>query len=233
MTQTGDTKSDISEQFQTVMPDAHMRSSKCLMTGDTEAGFIAQNHTVAQDANLPFPLYSPRAQTHSCSFTDSASGEKRKAPADEAEHPAVTPSPAGLLARQTEGREEANRDEPSPFTENPSLPPALPVQEEPDTATSVVPVAAREARLTPASPEENPYPYGCAINGNPKTWTGRVVRVDEWNALSEWDRHSSTGKLWNGITRQWEADVASPEPCQGASGVLGFLPDQVFGRSGT
>lgn len=46
----------------------------------------------------------------------------------------------------------------------------------------------------------------CRITGRPRTWTGRVVSLDEWRRLSAWDRHGSTGKLWNGITRQWEPD---------------------------
>lgn len=189
VTQTGDTQSDIPEQLQRVNHDAHTRSTEGEMTGDTDTGFYERNHTVAPNAHLPCSLYSPRAHTHLSSFTDSA--------------------------RRTGFREEASRGEPSAFTENPSLPLALPVQEEPDAATSVVPFAPREARPATASPEESPYPYGCAINGNPKTWTGRIVRVDEWHALSEWDRHGSTGKVWNGITRQWEADTAPQESFQG------------------
>ena len=46
----------------------------------------------------------------------------------------------------------------------------------------------------------------CRITGRPRTWTGRVVSLDEWRRLSAWDRHGSTGKLWNGITQQWEPD---------------------------
>ena len=52
--------------------------------------------------------------------------------------------------------------------------------------------------------EADPYQHGKALNGNPKTWTGRVVSMDEWRRLSRWDRHGSTGQVWNGITRQWE-----------------------------
>ena len=48
--------------------------------------------------------------------------------------------------------------------------------------------------------------------------------MDEWHALSEWDRHGSTGKMWNGITRQWEADTARQESFQGAAGVPGTIP---------
>ena len=47
-------------------------------------------------------------------------------------------------------------------------------------------------------------PYGESLNENPKTWTGKVVSLDEWRRLSEWEKHDSTGKMWNGLTRQWE-----------------------------
>ena len=48
------------------------------------------------------------------------------------------------------------------------------------------------------------FTHGKGINGTPRTWTGRVVSLDEWRRLSDWERHGSTGKLWNGLTQQWE-----------------------------
>lgn len=56
----------------------------------------------------------------------------------------------------------------------------------------------------PPQPTPEAFPYGVGITGTPRTWTGRVVSLDEWRRLSEWDRHGSTGKIWNGLTRQWE-----------------------------
>lgn len=53
--------------------------------------------------------------------------------------------------------------------------------------------------------EAKRFPYGCAPNGNPRTWTGRIVSLDDWRSLSEWDRHGSTGKLWNALSGRWEA----------------------------
>lgn len=46
--------------------------------------------------------------------------------------------------------------------------------------------------------------HGFAINGHPKTWTGKIVSLDAWRQLSEWERHGPNGRQWNGITRQWE-----------------------------
>lgn len=48
------------------------------------------------------------------------------------------------------------------------------------------------------------FPHGQAVCGRPKTWTGKVVSLDEWRLLSEWEKHGSTGKVWNGLTRKWE-----------------------------
>ena len=81
---------------------------------------------VKPNENTLFPIYQSLAHAGPFTCTESARGEET------------------LLTKGTGPREEANRVEPSPFTEKPSLPPALPVQEEPDASTCVVPVAPRE-----------------------------------------------------------------------------------------
>lgn len=48
------------------------------------------------------------------------------------------------------------------------------------------------------------FRHGKALGDRPKTWTGKVVSLEEWRALSEWDRHGPYGRHWNGKTRQWE-----------------------------
>lgn len=75
---------------------------------------------------------------------------------------------------------------------------AAPLPENPKTE----PEAAKPA--DPPQPAPEAFPHGVGITGTPRTWTGRVVSLDDWRRLSEWDRHGSTGKLWNGLTRQWE-----------------------------
>jgi len=47
-------------------------------------------------------------------------------------------------------------------------------------------------------------PYGTTLGGRVKTWTGKIVNLDEWHRMSEWERHGSTGKMWSGLTRRWE-----------------------------
>lgn len=46
--------------------------------------------------------------------------------------------------------------------------------------------------------------HGFAVNGYPKTWTGRLVSKQAWTDLSEWEKHGSTGKMWDGLTQKWE-----------------------------
>ncbi len=58
-----------------------------------------------------------------------------------------------------------------------------------------------------AGPQSIPgdtFRHGRDMNGNPKTWTGGAVTLAAWRNLSDWDRHGSTGKVWNGLTRAWE-----------------------------
>ena len=57
----------------------------------------------------------------------------------------------------------------------------------------------------PASTNE--MRHGHAINGYPKTWTGKVVSLAAWRQLSEWEKHGPNGRVWDGITKTWgEAD---------------------------
>ena len=55
----------------------------------------------------------------------------------------------------------------------------------------------------PNAPDASPY--GQTFTGLQRTWTGKVVSLDEWRRLSNWDRHGSTGRMWYGLTQQWEA----------------------------
>lgn len=43
-----------------------------------------------------------------------------------------------------------------------------------------------------------------SVTGQPRTWTGRLVTPEEWEALPEWDRHGPNGRLWCGLCRQWQ-----------------------------
>jgi len=43
-----------------------------------------------------------------------------------------------------------------------------------------------------------------SVSGQPKTWTGRIVSLDDWRHLTAWEKHGPNGRHWNGITKQWE-----------------------------
>lgn len=58
---------------------------------------------------------------------------------------------------------------------------------------------------TPSAPDgDDPWRHGASVTGSPRTWTGRIVSLDAWRALTEWERHGPNGRHWNGITRRWE-----------------------------
>lgn len=86
------------------------------------------------------------------------------------------------------------------------------------TATSATPaqrtapnVAEVASVATPPAGNQKPdhSRHGASVAGHPLIWTGRVVSLDEWRRLSEWGRHGSTGKVWDGLARQWEENHKS------------------------
>lgn len=48
------------------------------------------------------------------------------------------------------------------------------------------------------------FPHGLSCAGRPLTWTGRIVSLDEWRRLTAWERDGPRGRIWNGITKQWQ-----------------------------
>lgn len=59
----------------------------------------------------------------------------------------------------------------------------------------------------PSRQEAEPFPHGTySLTGEPRTWSGRIVSLEEWRRLSDWERHGSTGKLFCGICRAWVAE---------------------------
>lgn len=59
-------------------------------------------------------------------------------------------------------------------------------------------------KLEPATSMSDASPYGQGCGGGQRTWTGKIVSLDAWRDLSEWEKHGSTGKMWNGETQRWE-----------------------------
>jgi len=62
----------------------------------------------------------------------------------------------------------------------------------------------KPAPQPPQKPSAETFPHGQSFTGQPKTWTGRIVSVEEWRTLTDWDRNGPNGQMWNGITRRWE-----------------------------
>jgi hypothetical protein len=66
---------------------------------------------------------------------------------------------------------------------------------------------------TPTKPDKTPLPpeigelrHGFAVNGHPKTWTGKIVSLDAWRQLDAWERHGPNGRMWCGVCRDWQRD---------------------------
>jgi len=66
----------------------------------------------------------------------------------------------------------------------------------------------------PPSRQAETFPHGlCRITGRPRTWTGKVVALDEWRRLSEWEQTGPAGRHWCGLCRGWH----NPGRCDGGT----------------
>jgi hypothetical protein len=102
------------------------------------------------------------------------------------------PGPVSQLSRVSQGHPAGK--EADPFRD--------------DGKESTLSLSAPHPEIALTSPDPTGaarFPYGIAPYGNPRTWTGRIVSLDDWRSLSEWDRHGSTGKLWSALSGRWEA----------------------------
>lgn len=43
-----------------------------------------------------------------------------------------------------------------------------------------------------------------SVGGRLRTWTGRVVSLEDWRQLSAWDKEGGKGRAWDGLTRNWD-----------------------------
>lgn len=78
------------------------------------------------------------------------------------------------------------------------------------------PRPAPRLAVVPARPVHDPeaFPNGvCRCTGRPRTWTGKVVSLEDWRRLSDWEREGPAGRLFCGICRAWVAqDGGCREP---------------------
>lgn len=70
-------------------------------------------------------------------------------------------------------------------------------------ATPAQPIAPNSVSVTtPKAPQANPK--NVTVGGRVTTWTGRVVSLDEWRRMTDWQRHGPNRRLWCGIARDWK-----------------------------
>ncbi len=78
----------------------------------------------------------------------------------------------------------------------------------PQSGVADVASFAAFANFQPRPKQEEPTKpvssYGESLGGRLLTWTGRVVSLDVWRDLTEWEKRGPNVLHWNGLTRQWE-----------------------------
>ena len=89
----------------------------------------------------------------------------------------------------------------SKATKEPAAPPSDTTESE---ASRVSLERDQSARATGGGPDIAARAHPQADASSPRTWTGRVVSLQAWREMTDWERHGPRGRLWNGITKQWE-----------------------------
>jgi len=77
---------------------------------------------------------------------------------------------------------------------------ATPPAQKPELDT---PQGASHVAKAPSVAIPETFPHGLSVAGHPLTWTGRVVSLDAWRRLTEWEKHGPNGRHWCGIARNW------------------------------
>ncbi|WP_433989737.1 hypothetical protein SuNHUV7_05390 (plasmid) [Pseudoseohaeicola sp. NH-UV-7] len=70
---------------------------------------------------------------------------------------------------------------------------------------ATAPIQNEELNLPSTAVDQDTCKHGFALNGHPKTWTGKIVSLEEWQRLSVWEKHGPDGRRWSGKTKKWEA----------------------------
>lgn len=106
----------------------------------------------------------------------------------------VTNPPRGALVSPLPQRHSAEiKPRPQPAEVRAFAPPEIPAPSATAPSRPALSLAAHDA-----------FPYGRSFDGKPMTWTGKVVSLEAWRRLSDWQKHGSTGMVWNGLTQAWE-----------------------------
>lgn len=84
-------------------------------------------------------------------------------------------------------------------------PPAEPQTPRVANVAGVAGVRAEIPKTPPsAKSPETAFPYGASAGGRPLTYTGRVVSLEAWRNLTEWERHGPRGRVWSARSKKWE-----------------------------
>ncbi|MEP6019260.1 MAG: hypothetical protein ABJ251_12375 [Paracoccaceae bacterium] len=71
-----------------------------------------------------------------------------------------------------------------------------------DTEGELPKKQTQEGTVSRLTSSETPTHF--SFGGRAISWTGKIVSLEDWRALTAWERHGPNGRHWNGITRQWE-----------------------------
>lgn len=52
-------------------------------------------------------------------------------------------------------------------------------------------------------PHDTTHPSRLSVGGSPCTWTGKVVSLEAWKRLTDWERRGPNGRHWNALSRKW------------------------------
>ena len=66
-------------------------------------------------------------------------------------------------------------------------------------------------RERPKTPVKSTFKHGRSLTGRPLTWTGKIVSLEEWRALSSWERHGPNGWIWCGRCERWHVQGDCPD----------------------
>ncbi len=68
----------------------------------------------------------------------------------------------------------------------------------------VASVATRRGQKTERSEQAPPEgPKSRSVGERPKTWTGKVVSLDDWQNLTSCEKHGPNGRVWCGVRKAW------------------------------
>lgn len=80
---------------------------------------------------------------------------------------------------------------------------ATPVRVAEVASVATPPTQDRKATTAPSDASA----HGLSVGGRPLTWTGRVVSLDDWRSLTEWQRHGPKTRSAKQITLPDEQSV--------------------------